>query len=718
MASKRYKPRPLAGFFIWLGAVVFALFISNIETFQSLELDFLDYRFRLRGTIDVSESPIVILAIDDQSDASTPNRWPWPRAYFARVIENLNEAGAKVIGVDVIFDQADRHGQASDDALAAVLKEHRNVVLAGKLFYSSGRLESTILVPPHETFTSTGVSWGLVSSEVDRDGIFRRYLAVQKHLDRVFPSFILQVLRLYEDYSPDLPIEDEPDRFVMGAYAIPKFDDYSMLINYAGPAYTFPVYPFDNVLDDAEFDLLDEFDIDAFDDPGDPDLGLPPGLLHSGILKDKIVLIGATMQELHDDFPTPFLETRDEAGQSKKALTPGVEVHANALQTILDGRYLVKWGLWEHVAILLVLGVLMYGITSYLPTVWSLIGSIFMMLLYFSVSLFLFVRSHVIIDMTMPGLLILFCFVGYNLYQYVLSQREKRMIRGAFAQYVPEKVVEEILKDPDKLTLGGEERVVSVIFSDIVGFTPISEKLAPTELVHLLNDYLTAMSEIILANDGIIDKYEGDAIMAEFGVPVPYESHAFMACKTAVEMQRKLDELRKAWMKEEKPQLKSRIGINTGEVIVGNMGSRDVFDYTVIGDAVNLGSRLEGANKFYGTNIMISAFTYDQVKDDFRTRMLDVIRVKGKAEPIQVYELLGFMDDKLDDPIPAMLNAFDKGMALYRSRSWAEAVRCFQRCLELRATDGPSRIYRDRCLAFQTDPPPSDWDGVTDLEEK
>ena len=718
METKRYKPSLLTGILILLGTLVFSLIVSNTDIFRSLELDFLDQRFRLRGALDVSESPIVILAIDDQTDASTPDRWPWPREYFAHVIENLEEAGAKVIGVDVIFDQADQHGFESDRAFTEVLERYDNVVLSGKLFRTSGRMESTILVPPYDTFERTGVAWGLVSSEVDRDGIYRRYLIAQKHLDNMYGSFVIEVLRLYRGTGRDIEIEDKPDRFICGEDTIPKFDNYSMLINYAGPAYTFPVYSFDNVLDDAEFDLLYEYDVDTFDDPGDEDLGLPPGLLHSGILKDKIVLIGSTMQELHDDFPTPFLEVRDEVGVARKALTPGVEVHANALETILSKNYLKKRGFIEHLSILLILGLMMYFITSYLPTVWGVIGSIFLALVYVIANTILFAQNGLILEITAPLLLSLFSFTGYNAYQYILAQREKRMIRGAFAHYVPEKVVAEILKDPDKLQLGGEERVVTVLFSDVVGFTPISEKLTPSELVHLLNDYLTEMSEIILTNEGIIDKYEGDAIMAEFGVPVPHEDHAQIACRTALEMQGRLAELRKKWKKEGRPQLAARVGINTGEVIVGNMGSRDVFDYTVIGDAVNLGSRLEGANKFYGTQIMISEYTYELVKDDFHARMLDIIRVKGKAEPIKVYELIGLKDGPIDDAVFEMLDVFGQGVRHYQSQKWDDAIASFDSCLRIRSEDQPSRIFKKRCEEFRKNPPEPSWDGVTALEEK
>jgi adenylate cyclase len=266
--------------------------------------------------------------------------------------------------------------------------------------------------------------------------------------------------------------------------------------------------------------------------------------------------------------------------------------------------------------------------------------------------------------------------------------------------------------------LGGEERIVTVLFSDVVGFTPISEKLTPSELVHLLNDYLTEMSEIILTNEGIIDKYEGDAIMAEFGVPVPHEDHAQIACKTALEMQSRLAELRKKWEKEGRPQLAARVGINTGEVIVGNMGSRDVFDYTVIGDAVNLGSRLEGANKFYGTQIMISEYTYELVKNDFHARMLDIIRVKGKAEPIKVFELIGLKDRPLDDAVIEMLDAFGQGVGHYQSRKWDEAIACFDSCLGIRSEDQPSQIFKKRCEEFRKNPPEPSWDGVTALDEK
>jgi len=718
MARKKYTPSPITGFCILLGSIIFAWVIANIGTIQSLELDFLDYRFKLRGPLDISESPIVILAIDDQSNESTPEQWPWPRRYFAHVIENLFQAGASVIGIDVEFDKAGRHGPASDNPLEAALNRYDNVVLVGKIFITSGRLESTILVPPYENFRRTGVPWGLVSSEVDKDGIYRRYLVAQRHMDTTYASFATEVLKIHKGYDKDLMIEDRPGRFICGEYEIPKFDHYSMLINYTGPAQSFPVYSFDNVLDDEDFDLLDEYDMNAFDDPGDTTLGLPPGLLHSGILKDKIVLIGATMQELHDDFPTPFLEVTDESGHKRKALTPGVEVHANALQTILSENYLAELDLWGLLVILFLLGILVYTITHFLPTLWGAISSTLIAFLYFAFSVFLFIHNNLIIEITTPVFLILFSFIGNNLYQYVLSQKEKRMIQGAFSHYVPEKVVAEILADPDKLKLGGEERIVTVLFSDVEGFTTISEKLTPVQLVHLLNEYLTEMSEIVLSNNGIIDKYEGDAIMAEFGVPVPYDNHGYMACKTALEMQRKLSELREKWETENRPLLTARIGINTGEVIVGNMGSRNVFDYTVVGDHVNLGSRLEGANKFYGTRVMISEFTHEHVKEDFYTRMLDMIRVMGKEEPRKVYELIAFKTDTLDDQVLEMLNYFDRGTQYYRSRMWDKAIHCFEHCLKLRDEDIPSHIYRRRCNEFKLNPPDVHWDGVTVMEEK
>jgi adenylate cyclase len=718
MAKKKHHPKPWVSLLIGIGTISIALFVANIPTIASLELSFLDFRFQIRGPLDVSESPIIILAIDDQSDESTPARWPWPRSYFAHVIDNLNKAGAKVIGVDVIFDQPDINGAESDDRLAEVLNKYNNIVLSGKVTSLRGRADQVIQVPPYSKFTESGTLWGLVSSEVDEDGIYRGYLVGQSVLDTTFSSFATEVLKIYKGYDRKMELQNLPDQFVLGEYKIPKFAVNSMLINYYGPAGTYQYFSFDNVLDDENFDLLDEYDLDSFDDPGFPEEGIPPGPLHSGAFKDKIVLIGSTMQELHDDFPTPFLEIKDESGKSSQALMPGVETHANALQTIIDQNYLSEINFWTNLILLILLAIAIFLITYYLPLIWGIISSVFLIVIYFACSVYLFTDFNFISEITTPIFLIIFSFGGHTFYQYILSQKEKRLIQGAFAHYVPEKVVSKILENPDKLQLGGDQQVVSVMFSDVAGFTSISEKLTPSQLVQLLNDYLTEMTEIILQNNGIIDKYEGDAIMAEFGVPVHYDNHPFMACKSALEMQRKLKEMRDFWKKQNKPMLKARIGINTGEVIVGNMGSRNVFDYTVMGDHVNLGSRLEGANKFYGTNIMISEFTHEYVKDQFYTRPLDLIKVKGKDQPINVYELIAFKEDKLKENYLQMLQLYEKGINLYKSRNWDEAIDNFEKCLRLVPTDTPSEEYRRRCIEYKFNQPADDWDGVTIMKEK
>ena len=337
---------------------------------------------------------------------------------------------------------------------------------------------------------------------------------------------------------------------------------------------------------------------------------------------------------------------------------------------------------------------------------------------YFVFTVYQFISSGLLITFSTPFLVVVLIYVGETIYHFLMTQKEKKVIRGAFAHYVPEKIVQEIIANPDKLSLGGEERIVTVLFSDVVSFTTISEELSPRNLVLLLNEYLTEMSEIIHQYNGVIDKFEGDAIMAEFGVPVSYPDHAKAACNCAIEMQEKLKTMRAHWTKEGKPALSARIGINTGEVIVGNMGSRHLFDYTVMGDHVNLGARLESANKGYGTKLMISEFTHNELDDEFFTRPLDLIRVKGKTKPVEVFELLGNKKTPYKDTYLEMVENYHKGYLAYRRRDWDEAIQIFEKCKELEPKDQPSQIYFERCVNFKYNSPPEDWDGVIELKEK
>ena len=712
--------KPVENRWVSIAISLFSIFLAAIlsftAVFQSGELKLLDWRFSLRGPRSLEDSPIVILAIDDQSDESTPERWPWPRSYFAHVIENLEEAGAAVIGVDVIFEQADKYAPEYDDELADVLSRYDNIVLTGKLLH--GQRGITSVIPPYEKFLTPSTRWGLAAIEADMDGFYRRYLIGAAYNDTLLPSLAAQILQIYQGNDSLQNLSEDDDNFYIGKYTVPKYDSYSMLINFVGPAFSFPYYPFDNVLDDEDFDLLEDFDLDAFDDPGDPELGIPPGLKYSGKLKNKIILIGSTIQELHDNFATPFLEYYNSDGELVRSEMPGVEIHANALLTILENNYLKASPFILNLLIIILISLITYFITHRLLTIWGTFMILLLMAGYVAIAFLAFIYGNIILNISAPLFVALFAFSGHTVYSYLLTQQEKRMLRGAFSHYVPESVVEQIIDNPATLTLGGEEREISVMFSDVAGFTTISESLTPRELVALLNEYLTAMTDIILSHNGIIDKYEGDAIMAEFGVPVHYEGHAIAACNAALDMQKALKHMREEWAAQDRPQLRARVGINTGEVIVGNMGSKNVFDYTVMGDHVNLGSRLEGANKAYGTEIMISEFTYRLVKDEFYTRPLDFIRVKGKTKPIEVFELIATRETKLSSNFLELLQVFGHGIEAYRNRKWADGLDYFEHCLKLFPDDQPSAIYRQRCAEFRLNPPPAKWDGVITMKEK
>ena len=259
--------------------------------------------------------------------------------------------------------------------------------------------------------------------------------------------------------------------------------------------------------------------------------------------------------------------------------------------------------------------------------------------------------------------------------------------------------------------------MLTAFFSDIAGFSSISEQLTAGELVILLNEYLTEMTNIVMQYEGTVDKFEGDAIIAFFGAPIDFKDHATRTCYAALDMQKRLAQLRSIWKKSGRHELFMRIGINTGEVTVGNMGSENRFDYTMIGDPVNVAARLEGTNKQYHTETILSEFTYELAKNDIEVRELDSIRVVGKNEPIKIYELLG-RKGEMEDHIRLILPHFQKGLEHYKNQRWDEGITCFENALNLYEDDGPSLTYFERCITFQYHPPPPDWDGVFAMRTK
>jgi len=318
-----------------------------------------------------------------------------------------------------------------------------------------------------------------------------------------------------------------------------------------------------------------------------------------------------------------------------------------------------------------------------------------------------------------PVLSVFFTLSVVILIKFLLLEQEKSFIRNAFSHYLSTDVINELIADPDKLDLGGDKKYLTAMFTDVQGFSSISEDLDPTDLVKLLNAYLTEMSNIILDLKGTIDKYEGDAIIAFFGAPVPFEDHPARACRAAVRMKKIEQHLNEHFVnnKLSPTPVFTRIGINTGEMVVGNMGTKQKMDYTIMGNSVNLASRLEGVNKQYGTWTLISEETYDKGGRDFTVRKMDRVRVVNIKEPVRLYELI---DEKAatDANTLETVELFHKGLELFEARQWDAAIAEFRKAQRILTGDGPSDVFVKRCQGFQKKPPPASWDGVFNLSMK
>ncbi|MFC1671076.1 CHASE2 domain-containing protein [Spirochaetota bacterium] len=423
-------------------------------------------------------------------------------------------------------------------------------------------------------------------------------------------------------------------------------------------------------------------------------------------LKDHIVLLGSTTTAVVDMGVTPLSPDY-----------PRVGIYHNTVNTVINNAFIKKIGKLFNFPIILVVALAIGFFIQRLDARQSLlaIGTIFV-----SVNIILaliFIIFEVWLDQLGISLAVFLPSIVIAGIKFMNEENQKRFIKSAFSRYLAPGVIDKIIADPESLELGGENREVTIFFSDVAKFSTISEKLSPPDLVALLNEYLSEMTDIILSYDGTIDKYEGDAIMAFYGAPQAFDDHALKACLASIDMKKKLREMQEVWRKAGRDELYVRMGINSGIAVVGNMGSRSRMDYTAMGDSVNLASRLEGANKYYNTYAMISETTYLAVKDEIEGRKLDVIRVMGKKEPVGIYELLG-RKGTLPDRMYDMMEKYYQGLESFQNRDWKAAQANFRKGLKIIDDDQPSLTYIDRCKEYMKKPPPKNWDGVYTLKGK
>jgi len=637
---------------------------SSYSPTQGLRLKLTDYFYAGAVHRTTPRTDIIIVSIDDRTLADPRfGRWQdWRRTHFADLITALSKGNPAAIGIDVAFSEPSRE-HSDDVVLARAIASAGNVVLVGR-----ADANGHALFPINDFAGAAGL--GFANFDVDIDNVVRRSPLLLNFGTDAQPigieSFARAIVRLAQ------PADDLLD--------IPFLEDSKFYINFFGKPGAYARISFVDAVD-GNFGNLD--------------------------MQDAIVLVGATSIDLRDidAVPTSF-----------GVRMPGVEIHANAIQTMLDHAFLA--GISPRLA-LLVLFIVSIG-SSLLFIQRRVLSSLGIML--FGMAAYVLVaqqmfHSSLIIDVFHPLLAILFSFIGVYLYRFVFVDKEKKQLKTAFGHYVSEDLVDKIAEHPDALCLGGEQKELTIFFSDIADFTSISEQLSPEELVALLNTYLGEMTDIIMQSGGTLDKYIGDAVMAFWGAPLPQPTHATSACLAALAQRDALTAMQKSVQLPQNMPLHARMGIHTGAAVVGNMGSNTRFNYTVMGDTVNLASRLEGVNKMYGTQIIISEATYLAAHEAIVSRELDIIRVKGKQTGVKIYELLARAGELNTDHAQAY-QIFADALAAYRTQDWQTASALFQKVQNLLPDDGPSSTFLQRIKNYTKEPPAADWDGIYTMTTK
>lgn len=605
---------------VGFGLTLLVALLSRLGPFERLELASLDWRYELRGPRALSLD-LAVVAIDDESlngwtgpDGSPrymPDRWVWPRDFHARLVRNLKAAGARLVAFDIVFSESSKRDPAQDQAFARALREAGNVVMAERYVRrEDGSIKTETLIPG---LRAHALDRGHINALFASDGALREmqplYIGSDGRLDPDRPNLEMAVLRQLLGAPGERPQVDEAARVIrLAGRAIPYNARGAVEINYAGPPQTVPTFPYHAVY---------HRDMDM------------------SVFKGKVVYVGATSAILHDNHQAPFSPANNKM--------PGVEAHAHLLDTMHSGLFLRRLPGWADLLIILGLGLLISLLTH---RVNAKLGALAMLVVagaYAGGALAAFLTFRLILPFATPLLAVVVAFAGLAAYRAYSEEKRARQTKQMFSRYVSKQIVEEILKDPGAVQLGGAMKEVTILFSDVRGFTAMSERLSAPEVVEVLNEYLTAMVDIVIANNGTLDKYVGDAIMAVWGSPLADPQHRQNAVRTAVQMMEVLQELQAKWASEGKPHIDIGIGLNTGHVVAGNMGHPDYkMDFTVIGDDVNLAARMESANKEMKSHILITGSTYEGCESMVEVVAHQPIKVKGKEKPVEVYEVIGW----------------------------------------------------------------------------
>lgn len=690
---------------------------------EPLELQTLDARFRAYADPAKADTNIVIAVIDEQSLKALKTSgivWKWPRDIYAALVRYFHRGGAKAIVFDIIFSDADINrlssdAEETDGQFARAMEASGNVVLASQLLRSSNvvgednplakkigiRLETADLdresidysdaLLPIESFQQGSASLGAANYVSDTyDDVCRRVVPVMTYEGNPLPQLAFAAHFMIRGANR---LTLNPTFLAAEEDTIPLDGNGNFLLTWygkGGPDGAFKHYSVGSLIASARSEELTR-----------------RPMVPSSVFKNKIVFIGSNAAALFDLKNTPF--TRYEP-------YPGVEISATALSNLRQQHYLKRIPLngvlvgMGGLPLAAALAMLFLPLWVSAPIVLVSGGS------WIWWAMDQFKTSNVWVDLIAPVGAMLMAVLLASAVRYQMEWRERRLLRKSFNKYVSPQVVKEIIAHPEGLGLTGKEIEATVLFCDLKGFTSISEQVSPQELVALLNRYFAEAATAILAKRGLVDKYIGDAVMALFGAPIGTPEHARDACAAALELQQRIARLNQADAGLH-VRLAARIGINSGKMIVGNIGSQDRLEYTAIGDSVNLASRLEGANKLFGTSILLSESTAAQLEDQFLLRKLGRVQVKGKVGSVAVFELIAERSQATSGQIKSAA-AFDSALALHLQRSFEKAHTAFKALNDATPDDSAIALYQKRCLDYLNSPPPPEWDGTITMETK